>query len=86
MKIFGMTVVKNEDDCSHRKAGCILLIIHIEGCNMERLISISGITGDMSQTCRNDFFTVIILGKPSVVGPNEMKSRAIILKNNVSIR
>jgi hypothetical protein len=32
------------------------------------------------------FFTVMILGKPLIVGPNELKTRAIILKNNVSIR
>jgi hypothetical protein len=30
-------------------------IVHIKGCKMERLISISGITGDMSQMCRKDF-------------------------------
>jgi hypothetical protein len=47
--------VKNEDDCVATGKRCILLIIHLMGCNMERLISISGITGDMSQECRNDF-------------------------------
>jgi hypothetical protein len=32
------------------------------------------------------FFTIMILGKPLIVGPNELKSSAIILKNNMSIR
>jgi hypothetical protein len=58
---------------------------------MERLISMFGITDDTSQECRNDFgqtkfFTVMILGKPLIVGPNELKSRANILKNNMSVR
>jgi hypothetical protein len=51
VKIFGMAV-KNEDDCV---ATGKLDIINILGCNMERLISMFGITYDTSQECRNDF-------------------------------